>query len=141
MPAHPSESVRTSDELALANHASSARVARDFVQDVISCWGATPVRDPGLPTSEVITNAVVHTDGEITIRVRHLGRHVRVEVHDVEPAPPRLREPDRGRPGGWGMQFVDSLAACWGVTDIEDDGKVVWFDIELTPASSLATDR
>ena len=42
-------------------------------------------------------------------------------------------DPGSQRTGGWGMRLVDSLAACWGVTDIEDDGKIVWFDLELMP--------
>ena len=137
MPHQPQPAPAVPDQLALANDAASIRAARAYVHEVIDSWGATAVHDPALPTSEVVTNAVVHTEGQIRIRVRHVGTHARVEVHDVEPAPPEMREPDPQRPGGWGMRLVDSLAACWGVTHIEGDGKIVWFDIELVPAGPL----
>ena len=29
------------------------------------------------------------------------------------------------------MRIVDVLASSWGVTQIEDDGKIVWFEIPL----------
>ena len=133
-PTDASDDPDTPQELALPNDASSVGTARTYVHQVITGWGATPLPNLGLLTSEVVTNAVVHTNGRIKIAVRHLGTHARVEVHDVEPAPPELlREHDARRLGGWGMQFVDSLAACWGVRNIEDDGKIVWFDTELMP--------
>ena len=124
------------DVLRLPNDAASVAAARAYVRGVIDDWGATAVHDPGLPTSEVLTNAVVHTGGEVRVRVRRIDGHARVEVHDVEPAQPEVRERDPQRIGGWGMRLVESLAVCWGVTSIEDDGKIVWFDIELLPAAS-----
>ncbi|HKY66604.1 MAG TPA: ATP-binding protein [Acidimicrobiales bacterium] len=139
MPPHlPEPAFSAPDGLVLTNDPSSVRTARSYVQDVINGWGAMPVNDLALPTSEVVTNAVVHTDGQITIRVRRVDGHARVEVHDLEPAPPEMKDPDPERHGGWGMRLVNSLAACWGVTNIDNDGKIVWFDIELTPTSATA---
>jgi anti-sigma regulatory factor (Ser/Thr protein kinase) len=124
------------DVLRLANDPASVATARAHVRDVIGSWGATPVHDPGLATSEVLTNAVVHTDGEIRVRVRPVDGRARVEVHDVDPAHPEVQERDPQRIGGWGLRLVESLAACWGVTNIEDDGKIVWFDIDLLPGAA-----
>ena len=123
------------DVLRLANETASVRAARAYVREVINSWGATPVNDPDLATSEVLTNAVIHTDGQIEVRVRHLDGHAHVEVHDIDPASPEVLPADPARAGGWGMRLVESLATCWGVTNIEDDGKIVWFDIELMPAA------
>ena len=33
--------------------------------------------------------------------------------------------------GGFGVRLVDELAASWGVDDLVEDGKCVWFEIEL----------
>ena len=36
---------------------------------------------------------------------------------------------DPARVGGLGMRLIDELAADWGVAQVTDDGKVVWFEI------------
>ncbi|HEX6418478.1 MAG TPA: ATP-binding protein [Acidimicrobiales bacterium] len=117
--------------LRLPGRTSSPRAARDFVTGVIAGWGARPARDVGLATSEVVTNAVLHAGGDIAVRVRRVDGHARVEVHDDDPRPPAVRRYEPGAIGGAGMNLVAALAACWGVTTVEGDGKVVWFDIEV----------
>lgn len=118
--------------LRLPGRSSSLRAARDFVTGVIAGWGTRPAYDVGLATSEVVTNAIVHTGSDIAVRVRRIDDRARVEVHDGDPRPPAPRRYEPGAIGGAGMHLVAALAACWGVTAIEGDGKVVWFDIDLS---------
>lgn len=112
---------------------TSVRTAREFVRAAIADWGCTPVSDVALATSEVVTNAIVHTKNQLALRIRYVDGHARVEVHDADPTPPVTGSHQHTRIGGWGMTLVEALARCWGVRQIEGDGKVVWFDIELAP--------
>jgi anti-sigma regulatory factor (Ser/Thr protein kinase) len=121
--------------LHLPNEAASVRAARAFVSATIRRWGMRPVTDAGLPTSEVVSNAIMHTENRISVRVRRLGGRARVEVHDVDPARPEVRPADSSPLGGFGTGLVDQLASSWGVVAIEGDGKIVWFDIDLLMAA------
>ncbi len=110
--------------------------ARAFVDDAVRRWGVRPHEALPLLTSEVVTNAVVHTDAEwVEVRVRRQGARARVEVLDHDPRQPVVEPRDLSAPGGFGMWLVEELARSWGVTPI-NDGKVVWFELELEPGSA-----
>jgi hypothetical protein len=70
------------------------------------------------------------TGALLQIRATATNGVVRVDVEDLGPGPVRRRAPDLS-PGGFGLQFVDTLAARWGVT--HQHGTQVWLE--------LATDR
>ena len=73
--------------------------------------------------SELVTNALVHGIGTITLRIDVEPAALRVEVSDegnVALAP----SPTPGAHGGWGLRIVDQLADDWGV--LEGSTKV-WF--------------
>jgi anti-sigma regulatory factor (Ser/Thr protein kinase) len=83
-----------------------------------------------LLADEMATNALVHAGGSFSLSVAvHDGR-LRVEVGDASVNLPVLLPPDPDRVGGRGMAIVSSLASSWG-TEINSDGKVVWFEIDL----------
>src|SRR3954447_10394179 len=105
--------------------------ARRFVCENLQRWGATPSPDVALLTSEVVTNAVVHAGGEVDVRVRRDGACALVEVRDHSPEPPEVLPLDHRRQSGNGMRIVNALARDWGVSEIHDDGKIVWFEIAL----------
>jgi len=50
---------------------------------------------------------------------------IRLEVHDRRSAPPVRREPGVDRPGGYGLNIIDTLSEEWGWT-ATDGGKMVW---------------
>jgi anti-sigma regulatory factor (Ser/Thr protein kinase) len=122
--------------LRLPNDATSVRLAREFVMETIQGWGQHAVADIRLPTSEIVTNAVLYTDSRIELRVRRLDGRARVEVHDADPGAAELQTHPPGRVGGLGLRLVEMMASSWGVMSIEDDGKIVWFDMELRPDPS-----
>jgi anti-sigma regulatory factor (Ser/Thr protein kinase) len=124
----------------LPPHPSAASAARRFVCETISSWGLPPPDDTSLLTSEVVTNALNHAEGNVAIRVRRENNHAFVEVHDHQSEPPVQREVDPQRRGGNGLILLDALAECWGVTQIHDDGKIVWFEVPL-PSSGQSGER
>lgn len=105
---------------AVRRHLLGGRVP-DAVVDVAS-----------LLTSELVTNAVVHVGGAITLRARLGAGRVRVGVGDRTRARPRLRRAGAASSGGRGLILVSSLSQRWGVDDAEDrTGKVVWFELDV----------
>ena len=70
--------------------------------------------DAALMVSELVTNAIVHGVGTISLRIDVEAAVLRVEVSDegnVAVAP----SPTPGAHGGWGLRIVDRLADDWGV--------------------------
>ncbi|TKR27022.1 ATP-binding protein [Cellulomonas hominis] len=83
-----------------------------------------------LLTSEILTNAVVHTRAHRRIAVTtdcHDGC-VRVEVTDPDPTLPLVKPGNARRLGGHGMRLVDALATAWGIDLHPGRGKTVWFE-------------
>jgi anti-sigma regulatory factor (Ser/Thr protein kinase) len=105
--------------------------ARAFARDALA--GEEPavrVEDLVLVVSELVTNAVVHGAGDVTLVVG-VGDDggVQVEVADDEPAmPERLRVPVDAE-SGRGLLLVSRLARRWGVRGRGDVGKVVWAEL------------
>jgi anti-sigma regulatory factor (Ser/Thr protein kinase) len=86
-----------------------------------------------MAVSEVVTNALLHGEAPIRIRVRGTHEHPRVEVSDASREPPVLpgSEPltdddDFLLTFGRGLDIVARCSTAWGA-EIEDDGKIVWF--------------
>jgi hypothetical protein len=91
--------------------------------------------------SELVTNALLHGEPPITVRMRGTAEHPRVEVRDSSVEAPILPSEPLDRPEtdgllltfGRGLSIVARCAEAWGA-EIEDDGKVVWF----APAAEFA---
>lgn len=81
-----------------------------------------------LLASELATNALVHGDGQITLRARLGQDHLLVELTDEGPGFERvLRRNDFWRIGGWGLGIVDDVASRWGV---HEGTTHVWFELD-----------
>jgi serine/threonine-protein kinase RsbW len=111
---------------------ASVAEARRRVREGLRRWAFPPdVCDTAqLLVSELVTNAVVHTDTErVRCRLQAMGRRVRIEVRDVgsqSSAPlPCWATPDDEQ--GRGLLLVDTLSEEWGVdSDRYRPGRVVW---------------
>ena len=79
-----------------------------------------------LLVSELVTNAVCYTEGEVRLTIRGGVDQVRVEVSDTSPSLPAIRMTTLE--GGRGLRHVDALADRWGA-DSRVDGKTVWFEV------------
>jgi anti-sigma regulatory factor (Ser/Thr protein kinase) len=79
-----------------------------------------------LLVSELATNALLHADSAIRLRVRVADDDVRIEVCDSSPDGPVLGSGGWERESGRGMELVSTLAKGWDWSP-RDDGKVIWF--------------
>jgi anti-sigma regulatory factor (Ser/Thr protein kinase) len=90
--------------------------ARQLVHAHTATLGAQQREDAALMVSELVTNALVHGIGTISLRIDVEAATLRVEVSDegnVALAP----SPSPGAHGGWGLRIVDRLADDWGVLE------------------------
>lgn len=88
--------------------------------------------DTVLMVSELVTNALVHGMGRISLRIDVASDALRVRVSDegnVRVAP----SPTPGAHGGWGLRIVDQLATTWGV---RAGNTTVWFHVGPLPRRS-----
>ncbi|MEU7133280.1 SpoIIE family protein phosphatase [Streptomyces sp. NPDC046261] len=102
---------------------------RHMIRAAVRAWGARERADEiELVADELVTNALLHTDGAAVVTIRMLPgpeRRVRVEVEDKSSALPRRREPGESGVSGRGLLLVDRLADVWG-TEPRGGGKSVW---------------
>ncbi|MFJ9903255.1 SpoIIE family protein phosphatase [Streptomyces sp. NPDC101152] len=104
--------------------------ARHMIRAAVRAWGAQERADEvELVADELITNALMHTEGAavVTLRVLTGGgeRRLRVEVEDSSSALPRRREAGESGVSGRGLLLVDLLTDAWGV-EARGGGKCVW---------------
>ncbi|MEH0581496.1 MULTISPECIES: SpoIIE family protein phosphatase [Streptomyces] len=103
--------------------------ARHMIRAAVRAWGAGERSDEiELVADELITNALMHTEGAaiVTVRVVTGGeRRLRVEVEDSSSALPRRREAGVSGVSGRGLLLVDLLTDAWGV-EARGGGKCVW---------------
>ncbi|MEU1182386.1 SpoIIE family protein phosphatase [Streptomyces sp. NPDC005820] len=103
--------------------------ARHMIRAAVRAWGARDRADEiELIADELITNALMHTEGAAIVTLRVLtggGRRLRVEVEDSSSALPRRREAGENGVSGRGLLLVDLLADVWGV-EARGGGKCVW---------------
>jgi hypothetical protein len=94
--------------------------------------------------SEVVTNAILHGKGPVTVRLRGTRDHPRVEVRDASADPPALTSDDpipdfidELPTFGRGLAIVASFSEAWGA-ERDGDGKLVWFVPAAAPPAQPA---
>lgn len=117
---------------------ASVPAARDWARTLLA-GRVTPtlLHDVLLLLSEVVTNAVAHSDsgrmasGHVTVWIAHAATAVHVEVTDAGSASsvPTVHVPDPDDESGRGLWLVEMLATAWGA---HRDGprNVVWFRVD-----------
>lgn len=88
-----------------------------------------------LLSSEVITNAVRHGEGEIVVNVVRNGTSLRVAVTDAGDGRPAAARPEDDAVTGRGMLLVAALSEAWGVEHHPSGGTCVWFTVPQTRVS------
>jgi anti-sigma regulatory factor (Ser/Thr protein kinase) len=101
-------------------------------QDLVEC--------AELAVSELVTNALLHAEPPLVVRLGGTHRHPLIEVSDgsVKPPTPNVRMTDDDEllsTVGRGLGLVAMCSAVWGAR-IHRDGKVVWF----VPAAEARAD-
>jgi hypothetical protein len=85
-----------------------------------------------ISVSEVITNALLHAEQPVSVRLRGTREHPRIEVRDGSRQPPDLPDLEADPADdllltfGRGLSIVSRVSSAWGA-EIEEDGKIVWF--------------
>lgn len=98
----------------LARSPNSVGAARRLVNGHTPSLDSQQRRDAVLMVSELVTNAVLHGVGAISLRVDAEADTVRIEVADEGNAVlAPSREPSAY--GGWGLRIIEQLADDWGV--------------------------
>ncbi|MFE5731698.1 MULTISPECIES: ATP-binding protein [unclassified Streptomyces] len=103
---------------------------RHALRELLRKWGGPGASDVAeLLTSELVTNALVHTDHGAVVTATVVPEQLRVEVRDFVPGlrTPEAPPADEGT-NGRGLVLVQALADSWGVED-RGVGKVVWFEL------------
>ncbi|GGT39077.1 magnesium or manganese-dependent protein phosphatase [Streptomyces kurssanovii] len=107
--------------------------ARRHLRELLHDWEDTEQVDSAvLMVSEMVTNVLVHTDGDalIVAEVAHHTpkRRLRVEITDTSDELPHRRRPGEMASSGRGLLLTEMLADNWGV-DPRGEGKSIWFEL------------
>jgi anti-sigma regulatory factor (Ser/Thr protein kinase) len=114
----------------------SVPAARRFVRSALEDLANGDVVEVAvLLTSEVVTNAVVHTNSAVEVTLRRSAGALQVAVRGQSPSLPVLSPPVGLQEGGRGLLLVNEMADVWGA-ERTGEGKIVWFQL-----ASTATDR
>ncbi|MER6466760.1 SpoIIE family protein phosphatase [Streptomyces sp. NPDC001228] len=111
----------------------AARHARRFSRRTLRSWGVTDdAMDTGLlVVSELVTNALIHTDGPVRLDLTLVDHRLRIAVADASPRSP-VKPANIGweATGGRGILLVEAMSSAWGTVPVSG-GKQVWADLVL----------
>lgn len=122
--------------LELPNDPRTPRVVRQAIRAALlgqSCpQGLTDTAE--LLASELLSNAVRHSDGLITVTLRADPDHIHIAVLDNHPELPGPLASTPDQEFGRGLFLVETLADLWGRYPVTGDfrkrgWKVVWFEL------------
>jgi anti-sigma regulatory factor (Ser/Thr protein kinase) len=108
--------------------------ARRFTARTLKSWGVPEERDVALlVVSELVTNAIAHTRGEVRLNLTLSADRLRIAVNDASPrSPVKPGNVDWEATGGRGLLIVEAMTAAWGSVPLSG-GKQVWAEIAVTP--------
>lgn len=105
--------------------------ARRFTRRTMRTWGVPQdaVDTVLLVVSELVTNALVHTEGPVRLDLTLVNRRLRVAVADASPRTP-VKPTSIGweATGGRGILLVEAMSAVWGSVPVSG-GKQVWSEV------------
>ncbi|MEU2288945.1 ATP-binding protein [Streptomyces sp. NPDC013178] len=122
----------------LAGTEEEVPLARRMVVDRVCAWGVPMDEETAnairLVASELITNAVVHGVGPITVTLYHRPGRVVIDVLDFNPSVRPTSCAQANDESGRGLTLVDLLASrsAW---ESSGCGKRVWAEIPLPKAA------
>ncbi|MGW7431122.1 ATP-binding SpoIIE family protein phosphatase [Streptomyces sp. NPDC054861] len=112
--------------------------ARRHLRQLLHDWSdADQVDSAVLMVSEMVTNVLIHTDGDALLVAEvtcdEKSRRLRVEVADSSDELPHKRHPGEMASSGRGLVLMEMLAHAWGV-DPRGEGKSIWFELNEPPS-------
>jgi CheY-like chemotaxis protein/anti-sigma regulatory factor (Ser/Thr protein kinase) len=121
--------------------AAATPSSRHFLLDVLAAWQLNELQDvAALAASELVTNAVLHTAGDVHLTVRRLGEsQIWIGVTDDSDRLPQIYHAAAEDIAGRGLAIVDLVSDEWGVDLDAAGGKTVWLRLSRsTPDTLLA---
>lgn len=116
----------------LRNHPAGAGEARDLAERALAEWSLEQLAfTVCLVVSELVTNAVRYSDGDIGLRLILDGPVLVCEVTDDSSTAPHLRYAEEVDEGGRGLYLTWQVSRRWG-TRPEPRGKTIWAEIGLS---------
>ena len=116
-------------EVELPRDRGAARLARQLVAERFGAQLTPEELDTvWLLMSELVNNAVLHGQGQITMKAQADGGQVRVDVIDGGTGFERhVRHTGFDALGGRGLQIVEAESSRWGISEGTTH---VWFELE-----------
>jgi GAF domain-containing protein/anti-sigma regulatory factor (Ser/Thr protein kinase) len=122
--------VEVAERLQLGDEPDAVPRARRFaVAALAGLFADELVDDAALIISELVTNAFLHGEPPVVVRISAHAHLVHIEVADESRSAPMRGRPDSNAMTGRGMGLVESLSSRWGVAP-EARGKKVWCELE-----------
>jgi anti-sigma regulatory factor (Ser/Thr protein kinase) len=117
------------EELSFPPSTRAPALARRAVREFLAAAQRSDRTDTAeLLASELVTNAVIHGRGPVTMRMEYDATGLAVTVQDEEPSLPVVPPDDPMALHGRGLHLIAALASAWGVEpDRDGPGKGVWF--------------
>jgi DNA-binding transcriptional regulator YhcF (GntR family)/anti-sigma regulatory factor (Ser/Thr protein kinase) len=122
----------------LRAHRRNVRIARTFVRFRLEAEQLTEATCDAAEwiVSELVTNVVVHHDWDlepaVLVGISRTAQYLHLEVHDTDPAIPKMAPAAIDAEHGRGLWVVQGLSDSWGVGRT-DEGKFVWARLVAWP--------
>ena len=113
-------------ELVVGNEPDAVPRVRRFARSSLSARSDDFLSDVELVVSELVTNAALHGEPPILVRLGTVDECVRVEVADLGRTLPIQMLDRHDNTTGRGLSLVAALSRDWGIEPNAPVGKVVW---------------
>lgn len=123
-------------ELILGTEPDSVPRARRFARSVVAPEAEELADDAELVVAELVTNAVLHGEPPVVVRVGASPGCARIEVEDTGRALPMRVLQRTDAMTGRGLSLVSALSAGWGV-EPRQQGKAVWSELRAKTGTSM----
>ncbi|GGS77187.1 SpoIIE family protein phosphatase [Streptomyces cinerochromogenes] len=121
----------------LAFEPEAAGYARSLVGERLAQWRLEDLSfSAELIVSELVTNAIRHARGPISLDLIRTENRLICAVSDSSSTSPHMRRARLGEEGGRGLFLVAQFAARWG-TRHTANGKIIWAEMPAPAAETL----
>ncbi len=128
------------DDVTFDAAADSVAAARRLVARQLARWDLAALADDArLVVSELLTNATLHAQPPIQLRLVRMPQGVRIEIRDGSRELPLTVRPGADTMTGRGWMLVRALSSSFGVEPLAD-GKRVWVTLGGAPADPNASE-